>query len=201
MKNEIDFSKENGLIPAIIQDDKTSSVLMLGYMNKEAFDKTMKEKIVTFWSRSKRRLWQKGETSGNFLHLVSVHKDCDSDTLLLRTNPQGPTCHTGSYSCFDVQPDNLYILTELETVISERSRKLPEGSYTTSLFNGGTSLIAQKLGEEAVETVVAALNQDLERLHEESADLIYHLLVLLREKGTTLSAVLSELEKRRSEQE
>lgn len=201
MKNKIDFSKENGLIPAIIQDDKTSSVLMLGYMNKEAFDKTMKEKIVTFWSRSKRRLWQKGETSGNFLHLVSVHKDCDSDTLLLRANPEGPTCHTGSYSCFDVQPDNLSILTELETVISERSRELPEGSYTTSLFNGGTSLIAQKLGEEAVETVVAALNQDLERLHEESADLIYHLLVLLHEKGTTLSAVLSELEKRRSEQE
>ena len=201
MKNEIDFSKENGLIPAIIQDDKTSSVLMLGYMNKEAFDKTMKDKIVTFWSRSKRRLWQKGETSGNFLHLVSVHKDCDSDTLLLRANPEGPTCHTGSYSCFDVQPDNLSILTELETVISERSRDLPEGSYTTSLFNGGASLIAQKLGEEAVETVVAALNQDLERLHEESADLIYHLLVLLHEKGTTLSAVLSELKKRRSEQE
>ena len=201
MKNKIDFSKENGLIPAIIQDDKTSSVLMLGYMNKEAFDKNMKEKIVTFWSRSKRRLWQKGGTSGNFLHLVSVHKDCDSDTLLLRANPEGPTCHTGSYSCFDVQPDNLSILTELETVISERSRDLPEGSYTTSLFNGGTSLIAQKLGEEAVETVVAALNQDLERLHEESADLIYHLLVLLHEKGTTLSAVLSELKKRRSEQE
>ena len=199
MKIELDCSKGNGLIPAVIQDDKTSSVLMLGYMNKEAFDKTMKEKIVTFWSRSKGRLWQKGETSGNFLHLVSVHKDCDSDTLLLRTNPEGPTCHTGSYSCFDIQPDNLSILTELESVISKRARELPEGSYTTSLFKGGTSLIAQKVGEEAVETVVAALDQNLERLHEESADLIYHLLVLLHEKETSLSAVLSELASRRNE--
>ena len=197
MKSELDFSKENSLVPAIIQDDKTSCVLMLGYMNKEAFDKTMEEKIVTFWSRSKGRLWQKGETSGNFLHLVSVHKDCDSDTLLLRTNPEGPTCHTGSYSCFDIQPDNLYILTELESVISKRSRDLPEGSYTTSLLNGGTSLIAQKVGEEAVELVVAALNQNIERLHEESADLIYHLLVLLHKKGTSLKSVLSELKSRR----
>lgn len=197
MKNEIDFSKGSGLVPVIIQDDKTSAVLMLGYMNKEAYDKTMEDKIVTFWSRSKERLWQKGETSGNFLHLVSSHVDCDSDTLLLRIKPQGPTCHTGSYSCFDVQPDNLSILTELETVISQRARDLPEGSYTTSLFKGGTSLIAQKVGEEAVETVVAALDQNLERLHEESADLIYHLLVLLHNKGTTLSSVLSELKKRR----
>ena len=197
MKNEIDFSKGSGLVPIIIQDDKTSAVLMLGYMNKEAYDKTMEDKIVTFWSRSKERLWQKGETSGNFLHLVSSHVDCDSDTLLLRIKPQGPTCHTGSYSCFDVQPDNLSILTELETVISQRARDLPEGSYTTSLFKGGTSLIAQKVGEEAVETVVAALDQNLERLHEESADLIYHLLVLLHNKGTTLSSVLSELKKRR----
>ena len=161
MKNEIDFSKGSGLVPIIIQDDKTSAVLMLGYMNKEAYDKTMEDKIVTFWSRSKERLWQKGETSGNFLHLVSSHVDCDSDTLLLRIKPQGPTCHTGSYSCFDVQPDNLSILTELETVISQRARDLPEGSYTTSLFKGGTSLIAQKVGEEAVETVVAALDQNL----------------------------------------
>ena len=199
MNNELDFTKENGLLPVIIQDDKTSSVLMLGYMNKEAYDKTIEEKIVTFWSRSKSRLWQKGETSGNFLHLVSVHKDCDSDTLLLRTNPQGPTCHTGSYSCFDVEPDNLSILAELESVISQRSRDLPEGSYTTSLLNGGTSLIAQKVGEEAVETIVAALGQNLNRLHEESADLIYHRLVLLHEKGTSLSSVLSVLENRRSE--
>ena len=198
MKIKLDFTKANGLVPAIIQDDKTSCVLMLGYMNKEAFDITIEEKIVTFWSRSKGRLWQKGETSGNFLHLVSVHKDCDSDTILLRTNPRGPTCHTGSYSCFDVQPDNLSILTELESVISERSRDLPEGSYTASLLKGGTSLVAQKVGEEAVELVVAALNQNLERLHEESADLIYHLLVLLHEKGTTLSSVLSELQSRRS---
>ena len=197
MKHEKNLSKGIGLVTVIIQDDKTSAVLMLGYMNKEAYDKTMEDKIVTFWSRSKERLWRKGETSGNFLHLVSSHVDCDSDTLLLRIKPQGPTCHTGSYSCFDVQPDNLSILTELETVISQRARDLPEGSYTTSLFKGGTSLIAQKVGEEAVETVVAALDQNLERLHEESADLIYHLLVLLHNKGTTLSSVLSELEKRR----
>ena len=199
MNNELDFTKENGLLPVIIQDDKTSSVLMLGYMNKEAYDKTIEEKIVTFWSRSKSRLWQKGETSGNFLHLVSVHKDCDSDTLLLRTNPQGPTCHTGSYSCFDVEPDNLSILAELESVISQRSRDLPEGSYTTSILNGGTLLIAQKVGEEAVETIVAALGENLNRLHEESADLIYHLLVLLHEKGTSLNSVLSVLKNRRSE--
>ena len=199
MKNEIDFAKGTGLIPVIIQDDKTSSVLMLGYMNKEAYNKTMEDKVVTFWSRSKGRLWKKGETSGNSLHLVSVHKDCDSDTLLLRTNPEGPTCHTGSYSCFDVQPDNLSILTELESVISQRASDLPEGSYTTSLFNGGTSLIAQKVGEEAVELVVAALNQNLDRLHEESADLIYHLLVLLHDKGSTLSSVLNVLETRRQQ--
>lgn len=199
MKNDIDFNKGTGLVPVIIQDDKTSAVLMLGYMNKEAYDKTLEDKVVTFWSRSKERLWQKGETSGNFLHLVSVHQDCDFDTLLLKTNPQGPTCHTGSYSCFDVQPDDLSILTELESVITQRASDLPEGSYTTSLFKGGTSLIAQKVGEEAVETVVAALNQNLERLHEESADLIYHLLVLLQNKGTSLSAVLSELESRRNE--
>lgn len=199
MKNDMDFNKGTGLVPVIIQDDKTSAVLMLGYMNKEAYDKTLEDKVVTFWSRSKERLWQKGESSGNYLHLVSVHQDCDSDTLLLKTNPQGPTCHTGSYSCFDVQPDNLSILTELESVITQRASDLPEGSYTTSLFKGGTSLIAQKVGEEAVETVVAALNQNLERLHEESADLIYHLLVLLQNKGTSLSAVLSELESRRNE--
>lgn len=199
MKNDIDFNKGTGLVPVIIQDDKTSAVLMLGYMNKEAYDKTLEDKVVTFWSRSKERLWQKGESSGNYLHLVSVHQDCDSDTLLLKTNPQGPTCHTGSYSCFDVQPDDLSILTELESVIAQRASDLPEGSYTTSLFKGGTSLIAQKVGEEAVETVVAALDQNLERLHEESADLIYHLLVLLQNKGTSLSAVLSELESRRNE--
>ena len=197
MKNDIDFNKGTGLVPVIIQDDKTSAVLILGYMNKEAYEKTLEDKVVTFWSRSKERLWQKGETSGNFLQLVSVHQDCDSDTLLLKTNPQGPTCHTGSYSCFDVQPDDLSILRELENVISQRASDLPEGSYTTSLFNGGTSLIAQKVGEEAVETVVAALDQNLERLHEESADLIYHLLVLLRNKETSLSAVLNVLETRR----
>lgn len=199
MKNDMDFNKGTGLVPVIIQDDKTSAVLMLGYMNKEAYDKTLEDKVVTFWSRSKERLWQKGESSGNYLHLVSVHQDCDSDTLLLKTNPQGPTCHTGSYSCFDVQPDDLSILTELESVITQRASDLPEGSYTTSLFKGGTSLIAQKVGEEAVETVVAALDQNLERLHEEAADLIYHLLVLLQNKGTSLSAVLSKLASRRNE--
>lgn len=199
MKNDIDFNKGTGLVPVIIQDDKTSAVLMLGYMNKEAYDKTLEDKVVTFWSRSKERLWQKGESSGNYLHLVSVHQDCDSDTLLLKTNPQGSTCHTGSYSCFYVQPDDLSILTELESVIAQRASDLPEGSYTTSLFKGGTSLIAQKVGEEAVETVVAALDQNLERLHEEAADLIYHLLVLLQNKGTSLSAVLSKLASRRNE--
>lgn len=197
MIKSLDFSKTNGLLPVIVQDKKTSAVLMLGYMNEEALEKTMEDEKVTFWSRSKKRLWQKGETSGNYLKFVSMEKDCDSDTLLIQAIPEGPTCHTGSYSCFNVQPNKLSILRELEELISHRAEEMPENSYTTKLLKGNIDLVAQKVGEEAVETVVAGLSQDVENLHEESADLIYHLLVLLKKRNTNFDSVLEVLAKRR----
>ena len=197
MIKSLDFSKTNGLLPVIVQDKKTSAVLMLGYMNEEALEKTMEDKKVTFWSRSKNRLWQKGESSGNYLHYVSMEKDCDSDSLLIQAIPEGPTCHTGSYSCFNVQPNKLSILRELEELISQRAEEMSENSYTTKLLKGNIDLVAQKVGEEAVETVVAGLSQDVENLHEESADLIYHLLVLLKKRNTNFDSVLEVLAKRR----
>ncbi|MCH7819012.1 MAG: bifunctional phosphoribosyl-AMP cyclohydrolase/phosphoribosyl-ATP diphosphatase HisIE [Candidatus Marinimicrobia bacterium] len=197
MIKSLDFSKTNGLLPVIVQDYNTSAVLMLGYMNEEALEKTMEDKKVTFWSRSKKRLWQKGETSGNYLKFVSMEKDCDSDSLLIQAIPEGPTCHTGSYSCFNVQPNKLSILRELEELISQRAEEMPENSYTTKLLKGNIDLVAQKVGEEAVETVVAGLSQDVENLHEESADLIYHLLVLLKKRNTNFDSVLEVLAKRR----
>ena len=197
MIESLDFSKGNGLMPVLVQDSDTSAVLMLGYMNKESVERTIQEKKVTFWSRSKERLWQKGETSGNYLHYVSMEKDCDSDSLLIQAIPEGPTCHTGSYSCFNVQPDKLSILRELEILINRRAEELPEDSYTTTLLKGNISLVAQKVGEEAVETVVAGLSQETEKLHEEAADLIYHLLVLLKKRDTNFDAVLDVLAKRR----
>ena len=197
MIESLNFSKANGLLPAIVQDYNTSAVLMLGYMNKESLQKTIKDKKVTFWSRSKNRLWQKGETSGNYLKFVSMDKDCDSDSILIQAIPEGPTCHTGSYSCFKVQPNKLSILRELEELISQRAEEMPENSYTTTLLKGNISLVAQKVGEEAVETVVAGLTQEIENLHEESADLIYHLLVLLKKRNTNFDAVLNVLAKRR----
>ena len=197
MIKSLDFSKTTGLLPVIVQDYNTSAVLMLGYMNEEALEKTMEDKKVTFWSRSKKRLWQKGETSGNYLKFVSMEKDCDSDSLLIQAIPEGPTCHTGSYSCFNVQPNKLSILRELEELISQRAEEMPENSYTTKLLKGNIDLVAQKVGEEAVETVVAGLSQDVENLHEESADLIYHLLVLLKKRNTNFDSVLEVLAKRR----
>lgn len=197
MIESLDFSKANGLLPAIVQDYNTSAILMLGYMNEESLEKTVKDKKVTFWSRSKNRLWQKGETSGNYLKFVSMDKDCDSDSLLIQAIPEGPTCHTGSYSCFNVQPNKLSILRELEELISQRAEEMPDNSYTTTLLKGNISLVAQKVGEEAVETVVAGLTQEIENLHEESADLIYHLLVLLKKRNTNFDAVLNVLAKRR----
>ena len=197
MIESLDFSKGNGLMPVIVQDSETSAVLMLGYMNRESVEKTIQDKKVTFWSRSKKRLWQKGESSGNYLHYVSMEKDCDSDSLLIQAIPEGPTCHTGSYSCFNVQPDKLSILRVLEILINRRAEELPENSYTTTLLKSNISLVAQKVGEEAVETVVAGLSQELTDLHEESADLIYHLLVLLKKRDTNLDAVLDVLAKRR----
>ena len=197
MIESLDFSKGNGLMPVIVQDSETSAVLMLGYMNRESVEKTIQDKKVTFWSRSKERLWQKGESSGNYLHYVSMEKDCDSDSLLIQAIPEGPTCHTGSYSCFNVQPDKLTILRELEILINRRAEELPENSYTTTLLKSDISLVAQKVGEEAVETVVAGLSQETEKLHEEAADLIYHLLVLLKKRDTNFDGVLDVLAKRR----
>lgn len=197
--DSLDFEKGNGLIPAIIQDADSHQVLMLGYMNREALKKTLDEKRVTFFSRSKQRLWTKGETSGNYLDLVDIQQDCDDDTLLILANPHAPTCHTGEESCFyrkDFKPaQNLTFLNELEELIISRKKELPEGSYTTSLFKDGIDKIAQKVGEEAVETVIEAKNRD-HNLVDETSDLIYHLLVLLAEKDVPLQSIVENLKER-----
>jgi phosphoribosyl-AMP cyclohydrolase / phosphoribosyl-ATP pyrophosphohydrolase len=197
--DQLNFSKLNGLVPAIVQDARTMQVLMVGFMNREAVERTLADKRVTFWSRTKQRLWQKGETSGNFLAVVSLHPDCDHDSLLIYANPCGPVCHTGTYTCFgELEVSGMSdILVELESVIAERKRTMPKDSYTTKLFNEGITRIAQKVGEESVEVVIASLKQNDERLVEESADLVYHLLVLLRERGLSVRDVLNELQRRR----
>jgi phosphoribosyl-ATP pyrophosphohydrolase/phosphoribosyl-AMP cyclohydrolase len=191
----IDFNKTDGLIPVIIQDGQTLEVLMLGYMNQEAFDKTVKENIVTFFSRSKNRLWTKGETSNNFLHVKSMHIDCDNDTLLIKVKADGPTCHTGSRSCFKTDYNQNFIL-KLEEIVDDRYVNPKEGSYVNKLHDKGLNKITQKVGEEAVETVIAALNQTEADMINESSDLVFHLLVLLREKGLTLETIAKNLEER-----
>jgi phosphoribosyl-ATP pyrophosphohydrolase/phosphoribosyl-AMP cyclohydrolase len=191
----IDFNKTDGLVPVIIQDEQTLEVLMLGYMNKEAYDKTVDENIVTFFSRSKSRLWKKGETSNNFLHVKSMHLDCDNDTLLIKVKADGPTCHTGSRSCFKTNYNQNFIL-KLEEIIGDRYENPKEGSYVNKLKGKGLNKIAQKVGEEAVETVIAALNETETDLINESSDLIFHLLVLLREKGLNLERIAKNLEER-----
>ena len=191
----INFDKTDGLIPVIIQDEQTLEVLMLGYMNQEAYDKTVKEKIVTFFSRSKKRLWTKGETSNNFLHVKNIHIDCDNDTLLIKVNADGPTCHTGSRSCFKTHYNHNFIL-KLEDIIADRYENPKEGSYINKLHGKGLNKIAQKVGEEAVETVIAALNETETDLINESSDLVFHLLVLLREKGLDLERIARNLEER-----
>ena len=190
-------SGADGLVPAIVQDQNTLQVLMLGYMDAEALKKTQESGFVTFWSRSRRELWTKGETSGNYLHLVSIAADCDSDTLLVKAVPDGPACHTGTKTCWgESQETSLGFIRELEAVIKGRHEQMPEGSYTTSLFRSGTPRMAQKVGEEAVETVIEAIKGDDERLLYESSDLVYHLLVLLVSKGYGISDLEKELEKR-----
>jgi phosphoribosyl-ATP pyrophosphohydrolase/phosphoribosyl-AMP cyclohydrolase len=186
------------LIPAIIQDVSNNQVLMIGFMNREAVQKTLQERRVTFWSRTKQRLWQKGETSGNTLEVSSIHIDCDGDALVVRANPTGPVCHTGTYTCFGEEKSNALhaVLDNLENIIRERRQQMPEGSYTAKLFRQGTPRIAQKVGEEAVETIVAALQGNSDAMKEESADLLYHLLVLLQEKGLILADVTDVLKKR-----
>ena len=194
--SELDTQKNaDGLIPAIIQDDRTRQVLMLGYMNAEAYEKTVAEGRVTFYSRTKGRLWTKGETSGNFLTVRSIAKDCDNDTLLIRVEPAGPVCHTGSHSCFGGRLNEGFIGT-LQEVIQQRQRDMPEGSYTTKLFTKGVKKIAQKVGEEAVETVIEAVDNNNPDLVYEASDLIYHLLVLLENQGLSIKDLEEELARR-----
>ncbi len=195
---EIDFEKSNGLVPAIIQDADTQKVLMLGYMNKEAYETTMTTKQVTFYSRSRKCLWTKGETSGNFLDLVSIKCDCDNDTLLVEVHPHGPTCHTGTDTCWGEtnEANPLLFLTELQDFINKRHEEMPEGSYTTSLFKDGLNRMAQKVGEEALEAVIEAVNGTNERLVYEGADMLYHLIVLLTSKGMRIEELAKELQVR-----
>ncbi len=194
---ELDFGKLNGLVPAIIQDDQTQKVLMLGFMNEEALEKTRETKKVTFFSRTKNRLWTKGEESGNFLEVVSILEDCDKDTLLIKVNPTGPVCHTGNDTCFnEVNREDILFIKTLQSLIARRRQEMPEGSYTTSLFRKGTGRIAQKVGEEAVETVIEAMSNNDERLLYEASDLVYHLLVLLTQKGYRIEDIACELKKR-----
>ena len=197
----IDFEKMGGLVPAIIQDAVTRQVLMLGFMNEEAYKKTVETKKVTFWSRTRNCLWTKGETSGNFLHLVDIKIDCDNDTLLVKATPDGPTCHTGTDTCWGETNETnpvlfLLFLTELQSFIDQRKQQMPEGSYTTKLFKDGVNKIAQKVGEEALETVIEATNGTDDHLVYEASDLLYHLIVLLTEKGLRIEDVANELHKR-----
>lgn len=193
---ELDFDKmSDGLIPAIIQDVNNLQVLMLGYMNREAYQKSVELGKVTFYSRTRKCLWTKGETSGNFLNIVKISKDCDNDTLLITVVPEGNVCHTGSRSCFGGD-DTVGFIRTLQAVIEQRKHDMPEGSYTTHLFNKGVNKMAQKVGEEAVETVIEAIACNDERLIYESSDLIYHLLVLLISKGYNLTDLEKELYKR-----
>jgi len=196
---ELDFEKMNGLVPAIIQDNYTQKVLMLGFMNKEAYEKTMETGKVTFFSRTKNRLWTKGEESGNFLHVVSVKADCDNDTLLIMVHPEGPVCHKGTDTCWgDKNEQDIMFLKELQDFIDRRRQEMPEKSYTTSLFNSGVNKMAQKVGEEAVETILEACNGTDERLIYEGADLLYHLIVLLTYKGYRIEDLARELKERHS---
>ena len=189
------WEKQGGLLPAIVQDADTLRVLMLGYMSREALQATLASGHVTFFSRSKQRLWMKGESSGDVLDLVRLEADCDADTLLVQARPAGPTCHLGRASCFPQAPADG--LAELDAVIAQRAQELPEGSYTTRLFEGGIRRIAQKVGEEGVETALAAVAQDDDALLGEASDLLFHLLVLLRARGLSLADALQVLETRR----
>lgn len=194
----IDFEKCGGLVPAIVQDAVTKNVLMLGYMNAEAYETTLKTGRVTFFSRSRQKLWTKGEESGNYLELVSIKCDCDNDTLLVQAHPHGPTCHTGTDTCWGEEntQNPLLFLTELQDFIEKRHEEMPEGSYTTSLFKDGINRIAQKVGEEALEAVIEAVNGTNERLVYEGSDMLYHLIVLLTEKGLRIEDLAEELLKR-----
>lgn len=194
---KLDFEKMGGLIPAIVQDSNTNKVLMLGFMNEEAYEETKETGKVTFFSRTKNRLWMKGETSGNTLQVVSMMIDCDNDTILIKANPAGPVCHTGADTCFgEKNIEDIMFLKYLQDFIEQRRQEMPEGSYTTSLFQKGVNRMAQKVGEEAVETVIEATNGTEEGFIYEASDLVYHLIVLLTSKGLRLEDLARELKKR-----
>ncbi|MEE1231655.1 MAG: bifunctional phosphoribosyl-AMP cyclohydrolase/phosphoribosyl-ATP diphosphatase HisIE [Phocaeicola sp.] len=196
---KLDFEKMNGLVPAIIQDNYTQKVLMLGFMNEEAYQKTVETGKVTFFSRTKNRLWTKGEESGNFLNVVEIKADCDQDTLLIKVHPEGPVCHTGTDTCWgETNSQDIMFLKELQDFICQRHAEMPEKSYTTTLFKSGVNKMAQKVGEEAVETVIEACNGTDERLIYEGADLLYHLIVLLTSKGYRIEDLARELKERHS---
>ena len=191
---DIDFKKMDGLVPAIIQDSKTLKVLMLGFMNEEALQTTKTTGKVTFWSRTRQCLWTKGETSGNYLNVVEILSDCDNDTLLIKADPMGPVCHTGADTCWNETNDNpIMFLSDLQRFIEKRHEEMPEGSYTTSLFQSGVNRMAQKVGEEAVESVIEAMAGNDSRLVYEASDMIYHLIVLLTSKGLSIEDVAREL--------
>src|ERR1035437_1788086 len=191
----IDFAKGNGIVPVVIQDNNTLQVLMVGYMNEEAYIKTSEEKKVTFFSRSKNRLWIKGETSGNYLYVEEVLTDCDNDSLLIKVNPVGPVCHTGSISCFGNETAKGFIY-ELEHVIDQRIKNDTEGSYTNKLYKKGINKVAQKVGEEAVELVIESKDNDIDLFKNEAADLLYHFLILLKAKNTDLQSIEEVLKMR-----
>ena len=198
--DHVDFRKLNGLVPAVVQDNKSMKVLMVGFMNYEALKKTQELGKVTFFSRTKNRLWTKGEESGNFLNVVSMLTDCDNDTLLIKADPVGPVCHTGADTCFSEinSKTDIQFLSYLQNFIDKRKQEMPEDSYTTSLFKKGTRKITQKVGEEAVETIIGAMANDDENMIYEAGDLLYHLIVLLSHKGHRIEDVVKELEKRHS---
>ena len=197
---KVDFAKGDGLVPAIVQDADTGAVLMLAYMNREALGETLKRKRAVFYSRSKQRLWEKGETSGHTLELVDVVADCDGDTLLVTARPQGPACHNGTLTCFGDESraaaTDIGFLAKLESVIAQRATDKPDASYTAKLLAKGINKVAQKVGEEGVETALAGASESDDKLVEESADLLFHLLVLLRARGVPLSQVVRKLESR-----
>jgi phosphoribosyl-AMP cyclohydrolase / phosphoribosyl-ATP pyrophosphohydrolase len=192
---QIDFSKGNGLVPVVIQDNNTLQVLMVGYMNEDALEKTKKEKKVTFFSRSKNRLWTKGETSGNYLHVVDVLADCDNDSILIKVDPVGPVCHKGSTSCFGIDSAKGFIY-KLEYIINQRIDNDVYESYTNNLYKKGINKVAQKVGEEAVELIIESKDDNIDLFRNEAADLLYHLLVLLRAKGMNLQSIEEVLKER-----
>jgi phosphoribosyl-ATP pyrophosphohydrolase/phosphoribosyl-AMP cyclohydrolase len=200
VKASLDFEKGNGLIPAIVQDRVTQKVLMLGYMNSEAYERTLESCKVTFWSRSRKALWTKGETSGNFLQVKEIKVDCDQDTLLIMADPVGPVCHTGADTCFDESndPHEIMFIKHLYDVIDDRYNDRSDASYTSSLFDKGINKVAQKVGEEAVELVIEAMDDNLDLFKNEATDLLYHYLVLLRAKGVSLNDIIEVLQARHS---